>query len=164
MQMPQHLPAPAANPSSTPSLLSVAVPVQQAGWDEALGERVQWMLGQRISGAQVRLNPANLGPMEIRIQVQNDQATVHFVSGHAMVREALDAALPRLRDMLEASGVQLVDVDISGESSAGGQGRAAAGEAPFAALPGATEYATPDAVLETAVTTLMERGRLDLFA
>ncbi|HFD78870.1 MAG TPA: hypothetical protein ENK05_00570, partial [Gammaproteobacteria bacterium] len=35
MQMPQHLPAPAANPSSTPSLLSVAVPVQQAGWDEA---------------------------------------------------------------------------------------------------------------------------------
>ena len=80
--------------------LGLDVPVQQPGWDRALGERIQWLVGQRLQGARIQLNPAHLGPMEVRIQVQQDQANIQFSSAHSVVREALEAALPRLRELL----------------------------------------------------------------
>ena len=73
---------------------------------------------QKLQGAQIKLNPAQLGPMEVRIQMQHDQASIQFTSAHAVVRDALEAALPRLRDMFESAGVQLVNVDVSGQSIA----------------------------------------------
>ncbi len=66
--------------SSVLPTASIQTPVGQANWDQALGERIQWMVGQKMQGAQVKLNPANLGPMEVRIQVQNDQASVQFTA------------------------------------------------------------------------------------
>ena len=106
------------------------MPVQQANWDQALGERIQWLMGQRLQGAQIKLNPAHLGPMEVRIQVQHDQASIQFSSAHAVVREALEAALPRLRDMFESAGVELLNVDVSGQSLAHQQGAPEGREAP----------------------------------
>ena len=112
--------SPAVQASSSPATstlatLSVNTPLAQGNWDQALGERIQWMVNQKMQGAQIKLNPAHLGPMEVRIQVQNDQASIQFNSAHSVVREALEAALPRLRDMFEASGVELVNVDVSGQ-------------------------------------------------
>ncbi len=107
-------------PATVPSLpaLTVAVPVRQAGWDQALGDQVQWMVGQKLQGAEIRLNPAHLGPMEVRIQVQNDQANISFTAQHGVVREALEEAIPRLREMLSGSGLNLGNVDVSGQSFA----------------------------------------------
>ena len=153
----------AASSSALPTT-SVQTPLGQANWDQAVGERIQWMVGQKMQGAQVKLNPANLGPMEVRIQVQNDQASVQFTAHHAVVREALEAALPRLRDMFESSGVELVDVDVSGHSfaeqkAAGEEGdRNAWGEGT-----GDSDIA-PEMVLESEVASLEHAGRLDLFA
>jgi hypothetical protein len=151
---------------ATPVLatLSVNTPLAQGNWDQALGERIQWMVSQKMQGAQIRLNPAQLGPMEVRIQVHNDQASIQFSSAHSMVREALEAALPRLRDMFDASGVELVEVDVSGHSSANEQRAGADG--------GAVKHGTgvidsdsgAETLLETPVNALLENGRLDLFA
>ena len=151
---------------ATPALatLSVKTPLAQGNWDQALGERIQWMVSQKMQGAQIRLNPAQLGPMEVRIQVHNDQASIQFSSAHSMVREALEAALPRLRDMFDASGVELVDVDVSGQSSAGEQ-RAGGEDEAVARGPVVIDGgSSAETVLETPVNALLENGRLDLFA
>ena len=157
----------AAQPSPALHNITLNVPLNQAGWDKALGERVQWMIGQGIQRANIKLNPAHLGPMEIRIQVQNDQASVQFTSVHGVVRDAVEAALPRLRDMFDNAGVDLTDVDVSGQPFAEQQqaatdGQGGSGDAGRNALFGSQEEA--DTLLETPVYPLPERGRLDLFA
>jgi flagellar hook-length control protein FliK len=67
---------------------------------------------------ELKLNPAHLGPIEVRVQMQNDQAQVSFVAQHGPVRDALEAALPRLREMFTAKGFNLVDVNVSQHSFA----------------------------------------------
>ncbi len=99
-------------------LPTINQPVSGRGWGENLGERVQWMIRQEIQGAEVKLTPRGLGPIEIRVAVQNDQAHVSFVAHHAATREAIDAAIPRLREMFNDSNVNLVNVDVSDRNSA----------------------------------------------
>jgi len=152
----------ASVPSGLPTI-TLGTPLNQDGWDQALGERIQWMAGQKLQGAQIRLNPANLGPMEVRIQVQNEQASIQFTSAHGVVREALEAALPRLREMFDASGVELVDVDVSGQSFA--EQQRGTGEDASAAWNGAVaEQESGLTVLDTPLDRFLENGRLDLFA
>jgi flagellar hook-length control protein FliK len=158
-------PAQASGPATSAlATLSVNNPLAQGDWDQALGERIQWMVNRKMQGAQIRLNPAQLGPMEVRIQVQNDQASIQFSSAHSMVREALEAALPRLRDMFDASGVELVDVDVSGQSSAGEQ-RAGGEDGAVARGAGVIDGDSgAETVLETPVSALLENAGIDLFA
>jgi len=153
--------APAASALPT---LGVSTPLAQGGWDQAVGERIQWMVNQKMQGARFRLNPAQLGPMEVRIQVQNDQASIQFSSAHSMVREALEAALPRLRDMFDASGIELVDVDVSGQSFAGGQRARSEDGTVLRGMRVINGGSGAETVLETPVSWLLENGRLDLFA
>ena len=158
-------PAQASGPATSAlATLSVNTPLTQGDWDQALGERIQWMVNRKMQGAQIRLNPAQLGPMEVRLQVHNDQASIQFSSAHSMVREALEAALPRLREMFDSSGVELVDVDVSGESFAGEQRTLGEGEAVARGAPVIDGDSGVEMVLETPVSSLLENGRLDLFA
>jgi flagellar hook-length control protein FliK len=154
-------PAPATSALAT---LSVNTPLTAAGWDQALGERIQWMVNQKTQNAQIRLNPAQLGPMEVRVQVQNDQASIQFSSAHSTVREALEAALPRLRELFDASGVELVDVDVSGQSSAGGQRSGGEDGVVLRETRVIDADSGAETVLETPVNALLANGRLDLFA
>ncbi len=96
--------------------------VTHPAWGERVGEQLVFMIQGKLHTADIKLNPAHLGPLEIHVSVQDDQASVRFVSTHAAVREALDAALPRLRDMLDQQGLNLANVDVSAHS--GGQGAA----------------------------------------
>ena len=91
---------------------------QQAAWGEEVGSRVKWMVSSQVQSAELKMNPANLGPVEVKISVQNDQTTIHFSAQNGAVREALDAAMPRLREMLGDNGVNLADVDVSDQSFA----------------------------------------------
>jgi flagellar hook-length control protein FliK len=118
--------APAAAPGSanTPVLPSIAQPPGDHAWGKALGERVMWMLGKDMQSAELRLTPPQLGPVEIRVTMQNDQASVSFTAAHPFTREALEAALPRLREMFGESNLELVDVDVSDRQS----GRSPSGE------------------------------------
>jgi len=157
----------ATPPSTALPSTTLSVPFNQAGWDKALGERVQWMAGQGIQRANIKLNPAHLGPMEIRIQIQNDQANVQFTSAHGVVRDALEAALPRLREMFDNAGVELTDVDVSGQSFAEQQqamtgGHGSPDDPDHKAVFDAEGEA--EITLETPAYLLPESGRLDLFA
>ena len=92
---------------------SISASIQSPQWGQQMTEQVSVMLRGGVQQAEIKLNPANLGPMEIKLSLNDDQASVSFVAQHAPVRDALDAALPRLREMLEEQGLNLADVDVS---------------------------------------------------
>ena len=87
-------------------------------WGNELANRVVIVAKQNIHEAQIKINPANLGPIELRVSVNNDQASVSFISHHAPVRDALEAAIPKLREMFEQSGFGSLDVDIKNQHHA----------------------------------------------
>jgi len=95
------------------STARIAVPVGEAGWARAVGEQVAWHVSQNIQSASLRLNPQHLGPMEMQVQMDGDKATLAFTSHHALVRDALESALPRLREMFAEGGLEIVDVNVS---------------------------------------------------
>ena len=82
-------------------------------WNKEMGERVVWMTKQAIPSAELRLNPGHLGPIVIKIDANQDQVNVTFTTQHAAVKEAIEAALPRLRELFSAQQLNLANVDVS---------------------------------------------------
>lgn len=93
-------------------------PVGSPGWGGDLGQKVVWMVGQQKQSAELQLNPPNLGPLEVRLTLNQDQMTATFVSHHAEVRDAIETAMPRLREMLADNGIALGNVMVGAESFA----------------------------------------------
>jgi len=85
-------------------------------WGDELSNSVRYLVGKNIQNAEIKINPQNLGPIEIKISMVNEQTNVQFISQFPQVREALEQAMPRLRDMLGESGVELGDADVSQDS------------------------------------------------
>ncbi len=98
--------------TTLPQLPPIVTSPGESAWSQALGERVLWMAGRDIQRAEIRLNPPQLGPVEIRISMHNDQASVSLVAQHPFTRDALEASIPRLREMLGESNIDLADVDV----------------------------------------------------
>ncbi|UZJ45231.1 flagellar hook-length control protein FliK [Marinimicrobium sp. C6131] len=94
----------------------VRVPVGQGQWGQAVGQKVLWMASQKLSSAELRLDPPDLGPMQVRVSANQDQISVTFTSPQAAVREALDQNANRLREMFAEQGLDLVDVNVSDQS------------------------------------------------
>lgn len=88
----------------------------QNAWETNLGSRLQMLVGQNVQSAEIRLDPPELGALDIKIKVSNDVATVNIASAHTQVREALETAIPKLREMFEESGIALGDVNVRQES------------------------------------------------
>lgn len=102
-----------ASSSSGVTQLSVDVPVQDQRWQKAFSQRVVWSVGNNQS-AQLRIHPAELGRIDIQVNVENDKASVVFNTQHGTVKEAIELALPRLREMLSEQGIDLDNVDVNG--------------------------------------------------
>ena len=88
----------------------------QAGWAANIAEKAAWGVSQNVKTAEIQLDPPELGPLQIKIHVNNDQASVNFVSAHAQVRDVLDNSLAKLKEMLSEQGMELVDSGVSDQS------------------------------------------------
>lgn len=106
----------------TPTMQDLQTPVGDSGWDEALGRRVLLMVSSQEQVAELSLNPPDLGPLQVTLSISNDQATATFVSQHADVRQALEAALPRLKEMMAESGINLGGASVSSGDGSQQQG------------------------------------------
>jgi flagellar hook-length control protein FliK len=145
---------------------ALAPSVGSAAWSQALGERIVWMAAGAQQTASLTLNPPNLGPLQVVINVNNDQATASFFAAQPEVRQALEAALPKLREMMNESGIQLGQATVSAEQQQQQFNEAANREArrTAAAYPGS------GGVDDTAVPSLPAqirqsgRGLVDTFA
>ncbi|TBU95402.1 flagellar hook-length control protein FliK [Phytopseudomonas dryadis] len=100
------------------------VAMQQAGWSEAVVDKVMWLSSQNLKSAEIQLDPAELGRLDVRISLNQDQTQISFASAHAGVREALESQVHRLREMFTQQGMNLLDVNVSDQS----QGRAWQGQ------------------------------------
>lgn len=93
--------------------VSLNTPVQQPRWGEALTSRIAWMVAENHQSAQINLNPPELGPIEVRLSLHHDKANINFYVHHQDVREAIEQAFPRLRDMLSQNGFSLEQGHVS---------------------------------------------------
>ncbi len=91
----------------------IAARVGTPGWDNQVGQKIVWMVAGKEQSATLTLNPPDLGPMQVVLSVTNDQASVTFSSAQPEVRAALENALPRLREMLDESGVALSNASVN---------------------------------------------------
>lgn len=99
--------------------VSLDMQMGQPKWGNEFAQKIVWLAHQHHQVAELRLNPAHLGPVEIVLSLTGDngtQASAQFVSPHPAVREAIEMALPRLREMMAESGIQLGDVMVGAES------------------------------------------------
>lgn len=104
--------------SSAPvSPLSIDTAVGQTGWDRELGQKITWIASQRDQSAELHLNPPQLGPLDVVLKVSGDQATAMFTSPHAAVRDAIEQALPKLREMLADSGIMLGNATVNDQTA-----------------------------------------------
>lgn len=91
-----------------------------AGFDDGLSTRIAWMAEQGIGRAELRVNPDHAGPIEVRLQMEGTRLVAEFSAVNADTRQALEAGMHRLRDMLGQQGLQLAQSHVG---SGGGQGR-----------------------------------------
>lgn len=98
--------------SATTAAPSLAAQLKQLNLQQQdaagqLRERVQLMVRQNVQFAEIRLDPAELGQMQIRINLQQEQATVQFIVQQQHAKELLEQQMPRLRELLQQQGMQL---------------------------------------------------------
>jgi flagellar hook-length control protein FliK len=145
--------------------LLLDVPVKDAAWGDQLGQRIQLMASHKLQSAEIRLTPAELGPLRVQVSVDDGVTNVTFHAQHAVTREAIEQALPRLRELLAESGLTLDqthigDPGLQREGRDGGHDASAAefggpdglgnqDEAEMAAVPART--VTPDGLVDTFV-------------
>ena len=106
-----------ANTSPVPAQTEMTKHYNDPAWNKELGEKLIWMHKQSIPSVELRLNPEHLGPVLVKIDVSHDQANIAFTAQHLAVKEALEAAIPKLREMLGGQQLNLVDVNVSQQQS-----------------------------------------------
>jgi len=116
----------AATPKTANALPPVAnapLAMHQSGWTDEVVNRVMYLSSANLKSAEIQLQPAELGRLDISVKMSADQqAQVTFMSGHAIVREALESQSGRLREMFAQQGMGQVDVNVS-DQSRGWQGQ-----------------------------------------
>ncbi|MFN4325861.1 MAG: flagellar hook-length control protein FliK [Azonexus sp.] len=151
-------------PASQPS--SIATPLHAPAWPQHFGEKLVWMARNDQQTAQINLNPPQLGPLQVTLHLNGDQATAVFASPHAEVRQAIESSLPQLRDMLSATGITLGDTNV-------GANLAQQNQNPAFPLPNRAQSPLENAILPandnapvagTATPLHHGRGLVDLFA
>ncbi len=154
----------AADTGPAPTLAAaprLAPEVGNAAWGQALGEKIVWMASGKQQSASLTLNPPNLGPLHIVLNVSSDQATANFFAAQPEVRQAIEAALPRLREMMGEAGIQLGQANVSADTPS--QNQASGQESSRAAShPGALADADEPTVVMPVPRT--GRGLVDTFA
>lgn len=117
-----HLRGEATPQAPSPVPLHVATPAGSPGWPEEVGSRVSWMVGHDESHAQLTLTPPQLGKIEVSITVSGDQTSAQFVAATPAARELIEQSLPRLREVLEQSGINLGQTDVGTSSQSNNSG------------------------------------------
>ncbi|WP_313033936.1 flagellar hook-length control protein FliK [Massilia alkalitolerans] len=160
----ESLPNPAAMPGDR-----IPARLGTQAWDNQVSQRIVYMVGKE-QAATLTLNPPDLGPVQVVLNVTNDGASVAFSSNQQEVRQALENALPRLREMMGESGIALGNATVDAgmpdgrQAQQDGERRHANGGGPGNA--GGTVAAGDDAAARPATRTvsLGDNGLVDTFA
>ena len=108
--------------TTPPSTAQMSTPAGAPGWGDELAQRTLWLVGQRGSVAELRLDPPELGSLEIRIRQKKDATSISFVVQSSSAREAVESTLPRLRELFAEAGLSLQSMDVSERQSGARRG------------------------------------------
>jgi flagellar hook-length control protein FliK len=98
-------------------VLNQPLAMNQSGWTEGVVNRVMYLSSMNLKQAEIQLEPAELGRLDIRVNMAADQQTqITFMSAHVGVRDALENQMSRLRDSFAQQGMGQVDVNVSDQS------------------------------------------------
>ena len=114
--------------------MTLNTPVHDNRWADAIAHRLVMMAREGESVAQLKLVPVDLGPLDIQITVKDSEASVHFGAAHSETRAALEASLPRLRELLSAQGLQLTNASVSQQFGGKNQPERSSGPAAVGAV------------------------------
>jgi flagellar hook-length control protein FliK len=170
-----------ATPPTTPNLQAPAgaAPVYQAELPSRPGDaaftgdlaaQVTVLVEGGFQQAELRLNPPDLGPIQIQLNVsaQTNTADISFSAVHGLTRESIEQALPALRDMLQSQGLSLGQAGVSGGQQQGSDGRDGAAQQARHAQPhaaqGGDNTAAHAGLPGLAGAVRATRGMLDLYA
>lgn len=161
-----HAPTLDAAPSAAPvHQAALASHPQSPAFAADLGTELRWMVEAGVQQAELHLNPAELGPIQVQLTLNAQTAEIHFAAVHAATRESIQQALPVLREMLAGEGLQLGQAGVSGGGAGGEsaqqQARAQERDAHAAAGQPAAGSLAPRT---TATAPRAGRGMLDLYA
>ncbi len=114
-----HLSRTAKAPNLTPAeqqVLDKRVNLHDSRASSELNEKIAVMVNKDMQTATIRLDPAELGSMQIKLVIQNDQANVVIHTQNHQSRDLLDQSMPRLREMLQQQGIALGDSQVQSDS------------------------------------------------
>ncbi|MDX1552797.1 MAG: flagellar hook-length control protein FliK [Marinobacter sp.] len=142
---------------------SIDVPVNHAEWGDKLVGKLTWLTARNMSVAEIHLTPPDMGPMEVRVQVQQEQANITVHSANPAVRDQLELHSHRLRDMLNEQGLSLEQFDVSDspQQQAGEEGPGEQGGNGSGAL---ADSSLDDQDLQSDSLDLTWKGEVDIFA
>ncbi|HYG43260.1 MAG TPA: flagellar hook-length control protein FliK, partial [Bordetella sp.] len=99
-----------------PLALGIGTPVAATpAWGADLGRQLLILTHDATQGrqtAELRLDPPDLGPLRVTLSVNDGVASASFVSAHAAVRHAVEAALPQLQQALAQTGLSLGQASV----------------------------------------------------
>ncbi len=100
-----------ASPVTTSATISTTV--GQPGWGQELGLQLAQWQQRGEHRVELHLHPAELGPLSVSLKVDDQGAQAQFFSAHGQVRQALEQALPQLREALAQQGINLGEASVS---------------------------------------------------
>lgn len=98
------------------SVPALTTPLGGKGWANEFSQTIRWMATQQNQVAELHLNPPDLGPLDVVLKISDNQATALFTSPHGAVRDAVENALPKLREILADNGIMLGNTTVSDQS------------------------------------------------
>lgn len=92
---------------------TIPTPLGNSGWADDFSQKINWMNTQKNQVAELHLNPPDLGPLNVVLKISDNQATALFTSPHSAVRDAVENAMPKLREILADNGIMLGNTTVS---------------------------------------------------
>ena len=104
---PTSSPAAVGTAAAMPFAAHLAAAVNSPAFAPALAAQVSWLVQEGQQHARLTLNPADLGPVAVRIMLEGTQARIDFHAALASTRAAIEASLPTLAAALHDNGMTL---------------------------------------------------------
>lgn len=98
------------------SYATLSPPVGSPEWDKALSQQVLRLHSSGHQVTELQVNPPGLGPIKITMDMNDRQMQLLFVSEHASVRAAVEAAVPELRASLAHNGISLGNTSVHSDN------------------------------------------------
>lgn len=138
---------------------SVEAPVRSHAFAEELGDKLVWLVNRNSQVAELSLNPPQLGSVEVRLTLSGGEAGVQFFAANSQAREAIESALPRLRELMAQAGINLGEAQVRDQALS----QERKGNLPTDGMVGIASEEAASITHAQAVTRLTGIGMVDLY-